>query len=250
VCNAITFIKGSITDLDTFQKAMQHADFVLHLAARNSVPKSVKHPLETNKINVNGTLNVLVAARDNKVKRVVFAASSSAYGETPTLPKTETMQPAPISPYGVSKYVGELYAEAFGPLLWSGERFAALFSIFSARARTPTRRIRECFRALPRRFWRKPNLSCIEMVNRRVILPTLKTQFAPISWRVKRLMFQEECLTSARASGLRSIGHWSYCGRFRAKTSQRNTNQHAKAISAIRRPTYTVLANVFVMNRR
>jgi UDP-N-acetylglucosamine 4-epimerase len=110
----IILIKASITDLDTLQKAMQHADFVLHLAARTSVPKSVKHPLETNNINVNGTLNVLIAARDNKVKRVVFAASSSAYGETPTLPKTETMQPAPISPYGVSKYVGELYAGAFG----------------------------------------------------------------------------------------------------------------------------------------
>jgi nucleoside-diphosphate-sugar epimerase len=87
---------------------------VLHLAARTSVPRSVKDPIETNKINSDGLLNVLVAARDAKVKRIVFAASSSAYGETPTLPKTEAMQPAPISPYGVSKYVGELYAQVFG----------------------------------------------------------------------------------------------------------------------------------------
>jgi nucleoside-diphosphate-sugar epimerase len=112
--NKITLIKGSITDIETVRKAMHEADFVLHLAARTSVPRSVKDPLETNKINIDGTLNVLVAARDAKVKRVVFAASSSAYGETPTLPKVETMQPAPISPYGVTKYVGELYAQTFG----------------------------------------------------------------------------------------------------------------------------------------
>ncbi|HEX4542213.1 MAG TPA: NAD-dependent epimerase/dehydratase family protein, partial [Candidatus Acidoferrum sp.] len=84
-----------------------------HLGARTSVPRSVKDPLETNRINIEGTLNVLVAAKEMKVKRVVFAASSSAYGETPTLPKAETMQPQPISPYGVTKYVGELYGQAF-----------------------------------------------------------------------------------------------------------------------------------------
>jgi nucleoside-diphosphate-sugar epimerase len=111
--NKITFIKGSITDIEIVQKAMQQAEFVIHLAARTSVPRSVKDPVDTNRINVDGTVNVLVAARDNKVKRVVYAASSSAYGETPTLTKKEDMLPAPISPYGVSKYVGELYAQAF-----------------------------------------------------------------------------------------------------------------------------------------
>src|SRR5690242_18512456 len=113
VRNKISFIKGSITDLEVVRKAMQEADYVLHLAARTSVPRSVKDPIETNRINVDGTLNVLVAARDAKVKRVAFAASSAAYGETPTLPKVETMQPAPISPYGVTKYVGELYGQVF-----------------------------------------------------------------------------------------------------------------------------------------
>jgi len=107
-------MKGSITDLEAVQKAIMQADYVIHLAARTSVPRSVKDPIDTNRINVDGTLNVLVAARDNKVKRVVFAASSSAYGDTPTLPKSESMQPVPISPYGVSKYVGELYAQTFG----------------------------------------------------------------------------------------------------------------------------------------
>lgn len=113
VRSKITFMKGSITDLEAVQKATLQADYVIHLAARTSVPRSVKDPIDTNRINVDGTLNVLVAARDNKVKRVVFAASSSAYGDTPTLPKSESMQPSPISPYGVSKYVGELYGQSF-----------------------------------------------------------------------------------------------------------------------------------------
>src|ERR1700730_3752108 len=86
----IPLIKGSITDIEVVRKAMHEAEYVLHLAARTSVPKSVKDPIETNRINIDGTLNVLVAARDAKVKRIVFAASSSAYGETPTLPKVET----------------------------------------------------------------------------------------------------------------------------------------------------------------
>jgi UDP-glucose 4-epimerase len=113
VRNKITIIKGSITDIEVVRKAMHEAEYVLHLGARTSVPRSVKDPLETNRINIEGTLNVLVAAKEMKVKRVVFAASSSAYGETPALPKAETMQPQPISPYGVTKYVGELYGQAF-----------------------------------------------------------------------------------------------------------------------------------------
>src|SRR5260370_9077043 len=107
--NKITFIKGSITDIELVRKAMHEAEYVLHLAARTSVPRSVKDPIETNKINIDGTLNVLVAAKELKAKRVAFAASSSAYGETPTLPKVETMQPQPISPYGVTNTSGEIF---------------------------------------------------------------------------------------------------------------------------------------------
>jgi nucleoside-diphosphate-sugar epimerase len=129
----ITFVKGSITDIEAVQKAMHQAEYVIHLAARTSVPRSVKDPLDTNRINVDGTLNVLVAARDNKVKRVVFAASSSAYGETLTLPKTEAMQPQPISPYGVSKYVGELYAQAFGRCYGLENVCVRYFNIFGPR---------------------------------------------------------------------------------------------------------------------
>ena len=129
----ITFIKGSITDLEMVQKAMLQADYVIHLAARTSVPRSVKDPIDTNRINVDGTLNVLVAARDNKVKRIVFAASSSAYGDTPTLPKSEDMQPIPISPYGVSKYVGELYAQTFGRCYGLENVCLRYFNIFGPR---------------------------------------------------------------------------------------------------------------------
>ena len=133
VRSKISFIKGSITDLEAVRKAMQSADYVIHLAARTSVPRSVKDPIDTNKINVEGTLNVLVAARDAKVKRVVFAASSSAYGETPTLPKVETMQPKPISPYGVAKYAGELYAQTFGCVYGLENVSLRYFNIFGPR---------------------------------------------------------------------------------------------------------------------
>jgi nucleoside-diphosphate-sugar epimerase len=133
VRSKITFLKGSVTDIEAVQKAIVQAEYVLHLAARTSVPRSVKDPLDTNHINVGGTLNVLVAARDNKVKRVVLAASSSAYGETPTLPKTEAMQPQPISPYGVSKYVGELYAQTFGRCYGLENVSLRYFNIFGPR---------------------------------------------------------------------------------------------------------------------
>ncbi len=133
VRSKITFMKGSITDLEIVQKAMHQADFVIHLAARTSVPRSVKDPIDTNRINVDGTLNVLVAARDNKVKRVVYAGSSSAYGETPVLPKTESMQPVPISPYGVAKYVGELYAQTFGRCYGLENVSLRYFNIFGPR---------------------------------------------------------------------------------------------------------------------
>ncbi len=124
---------GSITDMSALQSACQGVDYVVHLAARTSVPKSVKDPIESNHINIDGTLNVLVAARDAKVKRFVFAASSSAYGETPTLPKTESMQPAPISPYGVTKYVGELYAQVFGRVYGLENACLRYFNVFGPR---------------------------------------------------------------------------------------------------------------------
>jgi nucleoside-diphosphate-sugar epimerase len=124
---------GSLIDLATVQSACQKADYVIHLAARTSVPRSVKDPLETNRVNIDGTLNVLVAARDAKVRRFVYAASSSAYGETPTLPKVETMQSEPISPYGVTKLVGELYAQVFGRVYGLENASIRYFNVFGPR---------------------------------------------------------------------------------------------------------------------
>src|ERR1700730_2707002 len=107
----VELLEHSVTDLDQLHCACRGIDYVLHLGARTSVHRSVKDHLESNRINVHGTLNVLVAARDAKVKRVVFAGSSSVYGETPTLPKREDMPAAPISPNGLTKLAGESYGQ-------------------------------------------------------------------------------------------------------------------------------------------
>jgi nucleoside-diphosphate-sugar epimerase len=133
VRDKIEFMEGSITDPEAVRAACRGVDYVLHLAARTSVPRSMKEPVETNYVNVDGTLNVLLAARDAKVKRVVFAASSSVYGETTTLPKRESMDPAPISPYGVTKLMGEIYGRLFNRVY--GLEFVALryFNVFGPR---------------------------------------------------------------------------------------------------------------------
>ena len=129
----IRLIRGDICDLEAAREACDGADYVLHLAARTSVPRSVKDPIETSHVNIDGTLNVLVAARDARVRRVVYAASSAAYGETPSLPKTETMPPVPISPYGVTKLVGEMYAQVFGRAYGLENVSLRFFNVFGPR---------------------------------------------------------------------------------------------------------------------
>src|SRR5580693_7170894 len=113
ILSRIDFREADILDLDAMHKASAGVDFVLHQAAIPSVPKSVLDPVGNNQVNVDGTVNVLVAARDAKVRRVVYAASSSAYGDTPTLPKHEEMTPSPISPYAVAKLASEHYMASF-----------------------------------------------------------------------------------------------------------------------------------------
>jgi UDP-N-acetylglucosamine/UDP-N-acetyl-alpha-D-glucosaminouronate 4-epimerase len=133
VKSKIQLIQDSITNLDALREACRGVDCVIHLAAQVSVPRSVKDPIETNLINVNGTLNVLVAARDAKVKRVVLACSCAVYGKTSVLPIRESASLAPISPYGLSKQVGEAYGRMFQEMY--GLEFVSLryFNVFGPR---------------------------------------------------------------------------------------------------------------------
>jgi len=108
-----TFIRGDIRDLETCKLAVEGCDYVSHQAALGSVPRSISDPINTNSVNIDGFLNVLVAARDAKVKRYVYAASSSTYGDSKKLPKVEEEIGKPLSPYAITKYVNELYADVF-----------------------------------------------------------------------------------------------------------------------------------------
>ena len=107
------FIEGDIRNLEDCHKACQNVDFILHQAALGSVPRSISDPIKTNDVNVSGFLNMLVAARDAKVTRFVYAASSSTYGDHEALPKVEDVIGKPLSPYAITKYVNELYADIF-----------------------------------------------------------------------------------------------------------------------------------------
>lgn len=112
--NRFQFIEGDIRDLATCHQAVAGVDYVLHQAALGSVPRSLEDPIRTHESNINGFLNILVASRDAQVKRFVYAASSSTYGDHPGLPKVEDKIGKPLSPYAVTKYVNELYADVFG----------------------------------------------------------------------------------------------------------------------------------------
>ncbi len=112
----IELIEADIRDKDALSKAVEGMDYILHQAALRSVPRSVDDPSSTNETNITGTLNVLLAARDAGVKRVVYASSSSVYGDDPRLPKKEDHKPSPISPYAVSKLTGEYYCTVFSKI--------------------------------------------------------------------------------------------------------------------------------------
>jgi len=129
----IIFVKGSITDIDLLQKLFKDVDYIFHQAAIPSVPRSVKDPISSNYTNVNGTLNVLVAARDNNVKKLVYASSSSAYGDTPVLPKSEDMKPCPLSPYAISKLTAEYYCQVFSDVYNLATASLRYFNVFGPR---------------------------------------------------------------------------------------------------------------------
>jgi nucleoside-diphosphate-sugar epimerase len=129
----VEFLEGDLADLDFAHRAVAGCDYVLHEAAIPSVPRSVKDPITSNRANVDATLNVLVAARDAGVKRLVFAGSSSAYGNTPTLPKHEDMPANPLSPYALQKVVGEQYLQMFTRLYGLETVSTRYFNVFGPR---------------------------------------------------------------------------------------------------------------------
>jgi len=126
----LEMVEGDIRDVTTCQKAMEGVEYVFHQAALPSVQRSVEDPLASNAVNTGGTLNLLVAARDAGAKRVIYAASSSAYGDTPTLPKHEEMVPSPLSPYALQKFTGEVYGRLFFELYGLETISLRYFNIF------------------------------------------------------------------------------------------------------------------------
>lgn len=131
--SGVDFREGDLADFGFANTVVQGCDYVLHQAAIPSVPRSVKDPIASNRANVDATLNVLVAARDAGVKRLVFAGSSSAYGNTPTLPKTEEMPSNPLSPYALQKVVGEQYLQMFTRLYGLETVSIRYFNVFGPR---------------------------------------------------------------------------------------------------------------------
>jgi nucleoside-diphosphate-sugar epimerase len=129
----VEFLEGDLADLDVARRAVDGVDYVLHQAAIPSVPRSVSDPITSNRANIDATLNVLVAARDAGVKRLVYAGSSSAYGDTPTLPKHEEMPTAPLSPYALQKLVGEQYLRMFTRLYGFDTVTIRYFNVFGPR---------------------------------------------------------------------------------------------------------------------
>ena len=129
----VEFVEGDLADMAFATRAVAGMDYVLHQAAIPSVTRSVKDPAGSNRANVDGTLNVLLASRDAGVRRLVFAASSSAYGDTPTLPKHETMPTNPLSPYALQKVIGEQYLQMFTRLYGLETVAIRYFNVFGPR---------------------------------------------------------------------------------------------------------------------
>lgn len=133
ILDKINFIEGSITDLDLLKEAFSGSDTVFHQAAIPSVQRSVDNPIASNEANVEGTLKVLVAARDCNVRKLVYASSSSAYGDTPILPKYEDMKPNPKSPYAISKLAGEYYCRVFSDVYGLKTACLRYFNVYGPR---------------------------------------------------------------------------------------------------------------------
>jgi UDP-glucose 4-epimerase len=130
---SVEFIQGSIANLPLLQKLFRGVEYVFHEAAIPSVPRSIENPLISHEVNITGTLNVLLAARDNGIKKVIYASSSSVYGDTPILPKEEDMPPNPQSPYAVTKLAGEYYCQVFQGVYGLPTIYLRYFNVYGPR---------------------------------------------------------------------------------------------------------------------
>ena len=180
----VDFRETDLVDQPGVAEACRGVDYVLHQAAIPSVPRSVADPIATNRANIDGTLNLLVAARDAKVKRVVYASSSSLYGDTPTLPKHEGMIPDPISPYAVSKLTGEYYMTSFYRVYGLETVSLRYFNVFGP-FQDPRQCTLGCWQYSYPRCWRASSRQFTATASRAVISPSWTTSSTRIFWPVK-----------------------------------------------------------------
>ncbi len=177
----LEIIDGDIRELGDCQKAVAGVEYVFHEAALASVQRSVEDPLTTQAVNVGGTLHILMASREVGVKRVIYASSSSVYGDTPVLPKHEEMPPSPLSPYALQKYIGEQYCRLFFQLYGLDTLSLRYFNIFG-----PKQDPASIYSAVIPRFIEalvEDGLpSFTETGSSREISPTLRTWWRPIFW--------------------------------------------------------------------
>lgn len=247
----IDFIEGTIEDPETCARVCHGVDFVFHEAALASVPRSVIDPVSSNSANVSGTLNVLVAARDARVRRVVYAGSSSAYGDQPTLPKRENMVPDPISPYAVSKLTGEYYMRSFTRVYGLETVTIRYFNVFGPH-QDPCSQYSVVLAKFHSRCFRAPLPSFMAMALRAAILHTSKTSLtltcAPCLPPLKKCRAESSTLQLNSASPLTTPSTVS--ANSPAMPAQSSTRQRARETSRTLWLTFRWLAPHSGMNPR
>ena len=175
VKDKIEFVQGDLADMDVTQNVVRDMEIIFHQAALPSVPRSIKNPRASHDANLTATLNLMIAARDYEVKRVVLASSSSVYGNSLKLPKVESFEPQPLSPYAVTKLACEYYPHACLRIYTDSRPFACAISMSLVRARTRTRSMRARSPSLSTAHSTTNRIPCMATGNNRTILRTSRT---------------------------------------------------------------------------
>jgi UDP-glucose 4-epimerase len=187
---SVEVLEGSLTDLGVVRAAVRGTDFVLHQGALPSVPRSVEKPINTNDVNVTGTLNVLVASKEEGVRKVIVASSSSVYGDTQESPKSESMHPKPLSPYAVSKLAGEQYARVFYEIYGLPTIVLRYFNVFGPRQNPDSQ-----YSAVIPKFIKAMlagNRRLFTGMGRSLVISALfKTLLRPITWQRMQMVGME-----------------------------------------------------------